>query len=157
MEKGILDYEDERGVSYGSDWDGFHGYMKDLMNGFFTKSQLSNKVWKMKTRFRENKARSDDGKGLSFTNTHDEEIFKFSKFVWAENETYCADSSENMQEQQQKVATLCSFCFLPSRYVKCYEPMRKWSIFSFLFRLRISTTEQNVLLRRRIWQKINQR
>ncbi|ESQ52261.1 hypothetical protein EUTSA_v10016755mg [Eutrema salsugineum] len=93
----IVDYEKETKMSYRSDWDGFYGYVKDFIEANFSKQQLMDKIKNLKKRFLNNQARSIKGKGLSFTNTDDDEIFKTSMIIWATNETERA-SNENIDQ-----------------------------------------------------------
>ncbi|WZZ04951.1 GLABROUS1 enhancer-binding protein-like 3 [Brassica napus] len=96
--KGIVEYENERGFRYNSDWDIFYGYTKDLINIRFSKKQLMEEVNKLKMRFNFYSQRSKDGKQLSFTNSYEKELFRLSTIIWAKNETEDA-SSENRQDQ----------------------------------------------------------
>ena len=98
VEKGIVEYENERGFRYNSDWDIFYGYTKDLINIPFSKKQLMEEVKKLKMRFNFYSQRSKDGKQFSFTNSYDKELFRLSTIIWAKNETEDA-SSENRQDQ----------------------------------------------------------
>ena len=98
MEKGIAEYENERGFRYNSDWDIFYGYTKDLINIPFSKKQLMEEVKKLKMRFNFYSQRSKDGKQFSFTNSYEKELFRLSTIIWAKNET--EDTfSENRQDQ----------------------------------------------------------
>ncbi|CAA7055728.1 unnamed protein product [Microthlaspi erraticum] len=101
--RGILEYEKKTGKKYGYEWDVFYRYMKHLMaETSFTKAQLQHKVLKLKKRFKDNKARSNERSGLYFNYTEDEEAFNLSTIIWADIGTECADSSKNLQEQQQQ-------------------------------------------------------
>ncbi|CAF2167225.1 unnamed protein product [Brassica napus] len=100
--KGIVEYENERGFRYNSDWDIFYGYTKDLINIRFSKKQLMEEVNKLKMRFNFYSQRSKDGKQLSFTNSYEKELFRLSTIIWAKNETEDA-SSENRQDQAKDV------------------------------------------------------
>ncbi|XP_024014801.1 GLABROUS1 enhancer-binding protein-like 3 isoform X2 [Eutrema salsugineum] len=105
--RGIVDYEKEKGLSYGSDSDAFYGYVKDLIDADFSKQQLMNKVRKMKKRFTDNHGRSKNVK-RSFANSDEEELFEFSTIIWGKkNETESA-SNENMQDQASKDVSPCA-------------------------------------------------
>uniref|UniRef100_A0A0D3D5U0 Glabrous enhancer-binding protein-like DBD domain-containing protein n=1 Tax=Brassica oleracea var. oleracea TaxID=109376 RepID=A0A0D3D5U0_BRAOL len=100
--KGIVEYENERGFRYNSDWDIFYGYTKDLINIPFSKKQLMEEVKKLKMRFNFYSQRSKDGKQFSFTNSYEKELFRLSTIIWAKNET--EDTfSENRQDQAKDV------------------------------------------------------
>ncbi|KAG7569370.1 GLABROUS1 enhancer-binding protein family [Arabidopsis thaliana x Arabidopsis arenosa] len=94
---GIVDYENETELSYRSDWDAFYRYIKDSVEAKFSRKQLIDKVKSLKRKFTYNQGRSNDGEELSFTNTDDDEIFKLSLIIWAENETEYV-SNENMDQ-----------------------------------------------------------
>ncbi|KAG7573818.1 GLABROUS1 enhancer-binding protein family [Arabidopsis suecica] len=94
---GIVDYENETKLSYRSDWDAFYRYIKDSVEAKFSRKQLIDKVKSLKRKFTYNQGRSNDGEELSFTNTDDDEIFKLSLIIWAENETENV-SNENMDQ-----------------------------------------------------------
>ncbi|VVB01956.1 unnamed protein product [Arabis nemorensis] len=99
--RGIVDYEDVTKLSYRSDWDGFYSYIKGSIVSDFSKVQLRSKTRKLKKRSTDNLAKSDDGKGPTFTNIDDDEIFKLSMIIWRKNnETEC-DPNVNMDQAKQ--------------------------------------------------------
>ncbi|KFK30394.1 hypothetical protein AALP_AA7G255300 [Arabis alpina] len=96
--KGIEDYEEETKLSYRSEWDAFYAFIKDSIELNFTKEQLRSKIRKLKKRFTDNLAKSGHGKGPSFNNSNEEEIFQLSMVIWGEkNEIECA-SNVNMDQ-----------------------------------------------------------
>ncbi|CAL9223982.1 unnamed protein product, partial [Arabidopsis halleri] len=99
---GILDYQEESKSSYNQKYDAFYDYIREYMKLDFSKQQLIDKVKKLKKRFRENQARSNDGKELSFTDTDEEEVFELSKSIWAEKETERA-YEENKGQTKENV------------------------------------------------------
>lgn len=107
VEKGIVEYENERGFRYNSDWDIFYGYTKDLINIPFSKKQLMEQVKKLKMRFEFYFQRSNVGKQLCFTNSYEKELFRLSTIIWAKNETEDA-FSENRQDQAKVSSVMCS-------------------------------------------------
>lgn len=106
-----MEYENERGFRYNSDWDIFYGYTKDLINIPFSKKQLMEQVKKLKMRFEFYFQRSNVGKQLCFTNSYEKELFRLSTIIWAKNETEDA-FSENRQDQAKVSSVMCSYSVL---------------------------------------------
>ncbi|VVB02312.1 unnamed protein product [Arabis nemorensis] len=95
---GIVDYEIEKELSYKDDWDALYKFIKGSIDSKFSKKQLTDKIRGLKKRFTDNIAKSEDGKGPSFTSTDDDEIFKLSMIIWAtKNETEFG-SNENLDQ-----------------------------------------------------------
>ncbi|VVB01595.1 unnamed protein product [Arabis nemorensis] len=89
---------DEMKLSYRSDWDALYSFIRGSIVPNFSKVQLRSKVRKLKKRFTDNLAKSEDGKGPDFTNVDDDEIFKLSMIIWGKkNETECG-SNENLDQ-----------------------------------------------------------
>ncbi|CAL9223984.1 unnamed protein product, partial [Arabidopsis halleri] len=101
--EGIVDYQNETKLSYTSDWNAVYDRIRDSMVSDFSKAQLTNKILKLKLRFGDNQERSIAGKGLSFTNTNDEQVFKLSKIIWGKNITTKSASNEIMDQTKERV------------------------------------------------------
>ncbi|KAG7548760.1 GLABROUS1 enhancer-binding protein family [Arabidopsis suecica] len=96
--EGIVDYQNETKLSYTSDWNAVYDRIRDSMESDFTKAQLTDKILKLKLRFGDNQARSITGKGLSCTNSDDEQVYQLSKIIWGKNITTKSASNEIMDQ-----------------------------------------------------------
>ncbi|KFK36348.1 hypothetical protein AALP_AA4G110800 [Arabis alpina] len=95
---GIVDYESEKELSYNDDWDALYNFIKGSIELKFSKKQLIDKIRGLKKRFMDNMVKSEDGKGPSFTNTEDDEIFKLSMIIWGTKSEKEFGSNENLEQ-----------------------------------------------------------
>ncbi|XP_071693075.1 STOREKEEPER protein-like [Rutidosis leptorrhynchoides] len=81
--KGFLDYQKDNGCSPLSDMDGFHRYLMDFVPGNATKSQLYEKVRRLKKKFRVNSEKvGPNGEDPTFVKPHEGQMFKLMKKIW---------------------------------------------------------------------------
>lgn len=81
--QGFIDYQTKNGCYPLSDMDGFYQYTMKSIPGNASKSQLYEKVRRLKKKFRVNSEKvSDNGEGTLFFKPHDHKLFELSKKIW---------------------------------------------------------------------------
>nr|XP_043640020.1 STOREKEEPER protein-like [Erigeron canadensis] len=81
--QGFIEYQLKNGYSPLSDMDGFYRFSMDNIPGNASKSQLYEKVRRLKKKFRVNVEKvGPNGKDPVFAKPHDAKIFEISKKIW---------------------------------------------------------------------------
>ncbi|XP_062084678.1 GLABROUS1 enhancer-binding protein-like [Humulus lupulus] len=81
--KGMMDYAAKKGANpSAADMNAFHDFIKKSLQIDFTKTQLSDKVRRLKKKYENNAGR----KKYNPTKPHEKEVFELSKKIWAGGE-----------------------------------------------------------------------
>ncbi|KAI3728845.1 hypothetical protein L6452_17489 [Arctium lappa] len=81
--QGFIDYQSKKGCSPLSDMDGFYQFTMDSLPGNASKSQLYEKIRRLKKKFRVNSEKvSDNGEDPMFPKPHERKLFELSKKIW---------------------------------------------------------------------------
>ncbi|AES61283.2 putative transcription factor GeBP family [Medicago truncatula] len=80
--QGFLDYNANRESSYHNDTGSFYDHMKGKIQLDFTKSQLVDKLRRLKKKYRTALQKFDSGKDFGFKSTHDQAAFEISHKIW---------------------------------------------------------------------------
>ncbi|KAL7609516.1 STOREKEEPER protein [Lactuca sativa] len=84
--QGFIDYQSIKGCSPLSDMDGFYQFTMDSLPGNATKSQLYEKIRRLKKKFRVNSEKaSSNGEDPVFPKPHERKLFEVSKKIWGIN------------------------------------------------------------------------
>lgn len=78
--EGYIEYFSDKGCSPLSDLDDFYKFMMDSLPGNATKSQLYEKIRRLKKKFRVNVEKGEPG----FAKAHDGKVFEVSKRIWGD-------------------------------------------------------------------------
>ncbi|KAJ0666992.1 putative transcription factor GeBP family [Helianthus annuus] len=81
--QGFIDYQSKIGCSPLSDMDGFYQFTMSSLPGYATKSQLYEKVRRLKKKFRVNSEKvSGNGEEAVFIKPHERTLFELSNKIW---------------------------------------------------------------------------
>lgn len=82
--QGFIDYQFSKKFSPLSDMDGFYQFTMDTLPGNASKSQLYEKIRRLKKKFRvnEEKASKNGGEDPIFVKPHERKLFEISKKIW---------------------------------------------------------------------------
>lgn len=81
--QGFIDYQSKKGCSPLSDMDGFYQFTMDSLPGNASKSQLYEKIRRLKKKFRVNSEKvSGNGEDPVFPKPHERKLFELSKKIW---------------------------------------------------------------------------
>jgi len=83
--QGFLDYNANRESSYHHDTGSFYDHMKGKIQLDFTKSQLVDKLRRLKKKYRTALQKFDSGKDFAFKSAHDQAAFEISHKIWSSN------------------------------------------------------------------------
>lgn len=81
--KGIVDYTAKKGTDPSADMNAFHDFIKKSLHVNVTKSQLVDKVRRLKKKYENN---SGKGKKFNPTKAHEQKAFDLSKKIWGEEQ-----------------------------------------------------------------------
>ncbi|KAK1437903.1 hypothetical protein QVD17_03703 [Tagetes erecta] len=81
--QGFIDYQGEKGCSPLSDMDGFYQFTMNILPGSATKSQLYEKIRRLKKKFRVTSEKlSVNGEEPVFAKAHERNLFELSNKIW---------------------------------------------------------------------------
>lgn len=81
--QGFIDYQSKKGCSPLSDMDGFYQFTMDSLPGNASKSQLYEKIRRLKKKYRVNSEKvSSTGEDPVFPKPHERKLFEVSKKIW---------------------------------------------------------------------------
>lgn len=79
---GIIDYKTETGEDVNSKVDSFYEYVKDSISVSLTKSQLHEKIRRLKKKFKTNVEKWQNGEEPVFSKPHESKLFELSQKIW---------------------------------------------------------------------------
>ncbi|CAM8899846.1 unnamed protein product [Rhodiola kirilowii] len=79
---GMLEYKQETGVDFNTNLEAFYEYIKGSLNAVVDKNQLTNKIRKLKDKYRDNALKEANGKAPVFSKDHEAEAYDHSKKIW---------------------------------------------------------------------------
>ncbi|KAL7130205.1 hypothetical protein ABFS83_13G118300 [Erythranthe nasuta] len=80
--KGMTDYTLKKNSDPLANMNGFHDFIKKNLHVDVTRTQLSDKVRRLKKKYVNNKKKEKGGKDRSFSNPHEQKAYELSKKVW---------------------------------------------------------------------------
>lgn len=81
--KGIQDYVEKKGADPVNDMNSFHDFIKKSLHIDVTRTQLQDKVRRLKKKFVNNASKEKPGKDRTFSKVHEQKTFDLSKKIWA--------------------------------------------------------------------------
>ncbi|CAM8907830.1 unnamed protein product [Rhodiola kirilowii] len=72
---GMLEYKQETGVDFNTNLEAFYEYIKGSLNAVVDKNQLTNKIRKLKDKYRDNALKEANGKAPVFSKDHEAEAY----------------------------------------------------------------------------------
>ncbi|KAL6992701.1 hypothetical protein U1Q18_010815 [Sarracenia purpurea var. burkii] len=107
--KGMIDYKEKKGVDPLADMVAFHSFIKKSLHVDVSKTQLSEKVRRLKKKYKNNANKGKEGEDRTFTKPHEQKAYELSKKVWGgESNSVGVDSKKangkarKNQNQNQK-------------------------------------------------------
>lgn len=80
--QGLIDFQEENGVGVSTDMGIFYPFVKGKLQAEITKTQLYEKVRRLKQKYFKNAERVGKGEDLVFSKPHDDESFDLSNRIW---------------------------------------------------------------------------
>ncbi|KAM0065114.1 putative transcription factor GeBP family [Helianthus debilis subsp. tardiflorus] len=93
--EGMIGYKKENGEDPIADMGAFHEYIKKSLHVDFSRSQLVDKVRRLKKKYVNNASREKDGKDRSFSKSHEQKAYELSKIIWGGNSNGNGNSNNN--------------------------------------------------------------
>ncbi|KAI4313132.1 hypothetical protein L6164_026139 [Bauhinia variegata] len=81
--KGVAEYWEKNSADPCKVQNAFHDFIKESFNVNFSKSQLIDKIRRLKKKYENNARKGKNGEDPKFSNVHEEELFELSKKIWA--------------------------------------------------------------------------
>ncbi|KAG8385688.1 hypothetical protein BUALT_Bualt03G0071100 [Buddleja alternifolia] len=80
--KGMIDYSAKKKSDPVADLNAFHELIKKNLHVDVTRTQLQDKIRRLKKKYMNNKSKEKEGKDRTFTNPHEQRAYELSKKVW---------------------------------------------------------------------------
>ncbi|KAL6562206.1 hypothetical protein OROGR_003213 [Orobanche gracilis] len=80
--KGMIDYKAKKKSDPVTDLNAFHDFIKKNLHVDVTRTQLQDKIRKLKKKFENNKSKEKEGKERIFFKSHEQKAYELSKYVW---------------------------------------------------------------------------
>ncbi|KAK6931752.1 GLABROUS1 enhancer-binding protein family [Dillenia turbinata] len=80
--KGLSEYSSKKGIDPFQDMNGFHESVKKSVRADVSKSQLSDKIRRLKKKYKNKVSKGKNGEDPVFTKPHDEKAFVLSRKIW---------------------------------------------------------------------------
>ncbi|KAI4313121.1 hypothetical protein L6164_026128 [Bauhinia variegata] len=81
--KGVAEYWEKNGTDPCKVQNAFHDFIKESFNVNFSKSQLFDKIRRLKKKYENNARKGKNGQDPKFSNGHEKDSFELSKKIWA--------------------------------------------------------------------------
>lgn len=99
---GIIDYKVETGEDVNSKVDTFYEYAKDLLSVSLTKSQLYEKIRRLKKKFQTNSEKWQNGEEPVFSKPHESKLFELSQKIWGSEGTVIEGNDSKVKTSKKK-------------------------------------------------------
>ncbi|KAH6790505.1 hypothetical protein C2S51_005511 [Perilla frutescens var. frutescens] len=93
--KGLMDYTTRKKLDPMADLNAFHDFIKKNLHIDFTRTQLQDKIRRLKKKFENNKNKEKEGKERTFSKPHEQKAYDLSKMIWG-NETVKENGGEKV-------------------------------------------------------------
>ncbi|KAL3509634.1 hypothetical protein ACH5RR_029035 [Cinchona calisaya] len=80
--QGMIDYQEEKGSDPSADMAAFHDFVKGKFQSDFSKTQIYEKVRRLKKKYFDNVEKSEQGEDPVFSKPHECKAFDLSKRIW---------------------------------------------------------------------------
>ncbi|MFS7988624.1 putative transcription factor GeBP family [Helianthus anomalus] len=94
--EGMIGYKKENGEDPIADMGAFHEYIKKSLHVDVSRSQLVDKVRRLKKKYVNNASREKDGKDRSFSKSHEQKGYELSKIIWGGNSNSNGNGNSNI-------------------------------------------------------------
>lgn len=84
--KGMIEYTSKKGVDPWNDMNLFHDFIKKSLHVDVSKTQLQDKVRRLKKKYETNASKAKKGEDRPFSKPHDKKSFELSKKIWGGGE-----------------------------------------------------------------------
>ncbi|XP_022748819.1 STOREKEEPER protein-like [Durio zibethinus] len=98
--EGIIEYKSKKGSDPYADSSGFHDYIKQSIQAEVTKNQLTEKIRRLKKKYKINAEKGRNGNDPVLSKPHDHKSFELSKKIW------CNETNDKSNKGQKKMKTL---------------------------------------------------
>lgn len=99
---GIIDYKAETGEDVNSKVDAFHEYAKDLLSVSLAKTQLYEKIRRLKKKFQTNLEKCQNGEEPVFSKPHENKLFELSQKIWGSEGTVIEGNDSKVKSSKKK-------------------------------------------------------
>lgn len=100
--KGMIDYRSKKKADPVADLSAFHEFIKKSLHVDVSKSQLQDKIRRLKKKYENNAGKEKKGKERTFSKPHEQKGYELSKKIWGK------EKSDKVQEEVVKVENVTS-------------------------------------------------
>ncbi|CAK9135455.1 unnamed protein product [Ilex paraguariensis] len=80
--KGVIEYMAKKGADPVADMIAFHEFIRKSLHVDVTKTQLSDKVRRLRKKYENNASKEEEGKERNFAKPHEQKLYELSKKIW---------------------------------------------------------------------------
>ncbi|KAI3456391.1 hypothetical protein Pfo_013054 [Paulownia fortunei] len=80
--KGMIDYATKKKSDPVADLNAFHDFIKKNLHVDVTRTQLQDKIRRLKKKYENNKSKEKEGKDRTFSKPHEQKAYELSKKIW---------------------------------------------------------------------------
>lgn len=80
--KGMIDYSEKKKSDPITDLNAFHSFIKENLHVDVSRTQLQDKIRRLKKKYANNKSKEKEGKGRTFSKPHEQKAYELSKHIW---------------------------------------------------------------------------
>ncbi|KAK1375518.1 hypothetical protein POM88_031711 [Heracleum sosnowskyi] len=99
---GIVEFKAETGEDLNSKMDAFHEYVKDSISISLTKTQLYEKIRRLKKKFQTNVEKRQNGEELVFSKPHERKLFELSQKIWGSEGVVTEGNGSKVKSSKKK-------------------------------------------------------
>ncbi|XP_044462359.1 probable transcription factor At1g11510 [Mangifera indica] len=85
--KGMIDFTTKKGVDPNQDMNAFHDFIKKSLHVDVTRSQVMDKIRRLKKKYENNLGREKKGEDRTFSKLHERQAYELSKKLWGSEDT----------------------------------------------------------------------
>ncbi|KAM7500900.1 hypothetical protein LguiA_025314 [Lonicera macranthoides] len=99
---GMIDYRAKKGADPVADMNAFHEFIKKSLHIDVSKTQLSDKVRRLKKKYENNAGKEKKGKDRTFAKPHEQKAYELSKKIWGREGNNLSVNGTEKKNQSQK-------------------------------------------------------
>lgn len=93
--RGMIDYSAKKKADPVADLNAFHEFIKSKINIDVSRTQLQDKIRRLRKKYENNAGKEKNGKERTFTNPHEQKAYDLSKKIWGTKKTVGEETLEN--------------------------------------------------------------
>ncbi|CAH2057421.1 unnamed protein product [Thlaspi arvense] len=102
--KGLIEYQSKKGADPHADMGAFHDFIKKSLHVDVTKSQLVDKIRRLKKKYQNNVEKGEKGEDPVFSKPHEHKSFELSKKIWGRGAGNAVENNSNAKTKSNNIS-----------------------------------------------------